>query len=122
MLVLGCVDCGCYHVKVVVCLWFLVCGLWFDVFVFDFFYGGIWSFILSFLIDVVIYCCGPMCTIVVQCFCFYSLNLYSNTNVAFNTSIITISIMFVVDEYEPTAEVIKIKITITRNPPLPPTT
>ena len=39
----------------------------------------------------------------------YSLNLYSNTNVAFITSIITISIMFVVDEYETTAEVIKKK-------------
>ena len=37
----------------------------------------------------------------------YSLNLYSNTNVAFITSIITISIMFVVDEYETTTEVIK---------------
>ena len=34
----------------------------------------------------------------------YSLNLYSNTNVAFITSIITISIMFVVDEYETPAE------------------
>ena len=37
----------------------------------------------------------------------YSLNLYSNTNVAFITSIITISIIFVVDEYETTTEVIK---------------
>ena len=37
----------------------------------------------------------------------YSLNLYSNTNVAFITSIITISIVFVVDKYETTTEVIK---------------
>ena len=37
----------------------------------------------------------------------YSLNLYSNTNIAFITSIVIISIMFVVDEYETIAEVIK---------------
>ena len=44
LLVLGCVDCGCCGVEVVVCLWFVVYGLVF--FVLDFFCGGIWSFIL----------------------------------------------------------------------------